>query len=136
MTLIKIIAFVIFVIACVTIYHNTNSFEPKKRILYIIIGMIIMYGITSLICAIDTSGIQVENEQALNDTIGVIKMIFTPINAMVVLSSLGNTFGKAKDQYITTDKAGKRLVIILIAFIVIVIFEINYIKDFITGVLG
>lgn len=136
MTLIKIIAFVIFVIACVTIYHNTNSFEPKRRILYIIIGMIIMYGVTSLICAIDTSGVQVENEQALNDTVSVIKMIFTPLNAMIILSSIGNTFGKAKDQYITTEKAGKRLLIILIATIVILVFETNYIKDFITGVLG
>ncbi len=35
MTVIKIIAFIIFGIACVTIYHNTNSYEPKKRILYI-----------------------------------------------------------------------------------------------------
>ena len=136
MTLIKIIAFVIFVIACVTIYHNTNSFEPKRRILYIIIGMIIMYGVTSLICAIDTSGVQVENEQALNDTVSVIKMIFTPLNAMIILSIIGNTFGKAKDQYITTEKAGKRLLIILIATIVILVFETNYIKDFITGVLG
>ncbi|MCI9365942.1 MAG: hypothetical protein HFJ54_05180 [Clostridia bacterium] len=36
MVLIKIIAFVIFIIAFVTIYHNTNSFEPKQRIIYIV----------------------------------------------------------------------------------------------------
>ncbi len=136
MTVIKIVAFIIFLIACVTIYHNTNSFEPKKRILYIIVGIIIMYGITSIICAIDTNGIQIESEQALEDTINVIKIIFTPINAMIVLSSIGNTMGKAKDQEITTDKAGKRLVIIFILFIIILIFETNYIKEFITGVLG
>lgn len=136
MTVIKIIAFVIFIIACVTIYHNTNSFEPKKRILYIIIGMIVMYGITSIICAIDINDIQVDNEQAINDTLNVIKMIFTPINSMIILSSLGNTFGKAKDQEITTEKAGRRTILILIAFIIILIFETNYIGDFITRVLG
>lgn len=136
MTIIKIIAFVIFLIACVAIYHNTNSFEPKKRILYIIAGMIIMYGITSIICSIDMNGIQVENEQAIKDTLMVIKIIFTPINAMVILSSLGNTMGKLKDKEITSEKASKRLIIILIAIIVILVFETNYIRNFITGVLG
>lgn len=95
-----------------------------------------MYAITSIICAIDVSGIDVPNEQALDDTISVIKMIFTPINAMIALASIGNTIGKVKDQEITTDKAGKRLIIILIAIVIIFIFETNYIKNFITGVLG
>lgn len=136
MTIIKIIALVIFLIACIAIYHNTNSFEPKKRILYIIIGMIIMYVITSIICSIDMSGIQVENEQAIKDTLMVIKIIFTPINAMVILSSLGNTMGKVKDKELTLEKASKRLIIILIAIIIILVFETNYIRNFITGVLG
>lgn len=34
---IKVIAFIIFGIACVAIYHNTNSFEPAKRIGYIVV---------------------------------------------------------------------------------------------------
>jgi len=136
MTIIKVVAFIIFVIACIAIYHNTNSFEPKKRIGCIVLGMIIMYGITSIICAVDTSGIEVKNEQALKDTISVVKWIFTPINALIALTSIGNTLGKAKDQEITTDKAGKRLMIILIALIVIFVFESSYIKSFINGVLG
>lgn len=36
-TVIGIISFIIFVISCVTIYHNTNSYEPSKRIVYIIV---------------------------------------------------------------------------------------------------
>lgn len=33
----RLIALLIFAISCVTIYHNTNSYEPKYRIIYIII---------------------------------------------------------------------------------------------------
>lgn len=95
-----------------------------------------MYAITSIICAIDVNGIDVPNEDALNDTLSVIKMIFTPINAMITLASIGNVVGKVKDQEITTEKAGKRLIIIVIAIVIIFIFETNYIKNFITGVLG
>ncbi len=95
-----------------------------------------MYAITSIICAIDTTGIEVKSEQALKDTLSVVKWIFTPINALVALSSLGNTFGKVKDKVITTDKARKRLIIIGIVLIILFIFETSYIKSFISGLLG
>ena len=136
MTIIKIIAFVILCISCVTIYHNTNSYEPKKRIIYIIIGMITMYGITSIICSIKSNGIKVNNVNAINDTLGVIKMIFTPMNAMILLAPLGNIFGKAKDKGISADSAGKRLLLLIIIFVIIIIFEANYIGGFITNLLG
>lgn len=136
MTVIKAIAFAIFIVACIAIYHNTNSYEPKKRILFIVVGMALMYGITSLMCTTNINGVQVKNGQALEDTVSVMKWIFTPINALIALCSIGNTLGKAKDQEITPDKAGKRLMIIGIALIIIFIFESNYIRNFITGVLG
>ncbi len=36
-TIVKVIAFIIFAISCVTIYHNTNSYEKSKRIIYIVV---------------------------------------------------------------------------------------------------
>ncbi len=95
-----------------------------------------MYIITSIICAIDTSGINVESTEALDETVRVIKWIFTPINAMIALAPLGNTFGKLKDEELDKEKAGKRLIIMLIALIIICVFETNYISNFINGVLG
>ncbi len=96
---IRLIALLIFGVSCVTIYHNTNSYEPKYRIVYIIVGTAIMYFITSLICSMNAKGINVK-EEALNDVQSVIKLIFTPINSLIVLSYLGNTFGKVKDNVI------------------------------------
>ena len=136
MTVIRIIAFVIFVISCVTIYHNTNSFEPIKRIIYIALGMVLMYLITTVICNIKISGITVENDEALKETVNVMKIIFVPINAMIGLSPIGNVFGKLRDKVIELDKAKIRLIIILIIFILILIFEANYIGNFITDLLG
>ena len=95
-----------------------------------------MYLITAGICTMDTKGIEIKNEQALNDTILVMKLIFTPINSMIVLSLLGNTFGKIKDNILSTEKAGKRIVIIFVVFILILIFEANYIGGFIHSLLG
>ncbi len=95
-----------------------------------------MYFITSILCNMQTKGIQVHSKEALNDTVSVMKWIFTPVNSMVVLSVLGNIFGKVKDSVIGTDKAGKYLMIAVIVFIIIFIFEGNYISNFITGLLA
>lgn len=95
-----------------------------------------MYIITSAICGLNEGVIKVTNQAAINDVETVIKLIFTPINAMIVLSVLGNTFGKVKDKVIGTDKAGKRIIILLIVFIAILIFEAGYIGDFMRGLLG
>ena len=135
MTIIKLIALIIFIISCITIYHNTNSFEPKKRIIYIAIGMVVMYGLTSVLCALKSNGIEINNTEA-NNTFTVIKMIFTPINAIIFLAPLGNIVGKAYDKTITTESAGKRLLVLLIIFVIIIIFETNYIGNFITNLLG
>ena len=136
MIIIKLIALIVFIISCVTIYHNTNSFEPKKRILYIVIGMAIMFGITSIICVLKSSGIKTNNTAAINDTLGVIKMIFTPINALIFLAPLGNIIGKAKDNVITTNIAGKGILVLLVIFAIIIIFETSYIGSFISNLLG
>lgn len=94
-----------------------------------------MYILTSIICMVKSRGVTVQNADAMKEILNVLKMIFTPINAIIILAPLGNLFGKVKDKVIDTEKAKKRLIILLIAFIVILIFETNYIGDFITNLL-
>ena len=94
-----------------------------------------MYAITSIICAIGSNGIVVENEEALKQTVNVVKLIFTPINALMLLAILGNTFGKVKDQVLEKEKASKRTIIFIILFIIVLFFETSYIRNFIEGVL-
>ena len=95
-----------------------------------------MYALTSMICGISSSGIEVKSEEALNDTVTVMRLIFTPINSMILLASLGNIFGKVKDQIIGTDKAGIRTIVVIMVFILALIFEASYIGNFIHGLLG
>lgn len=59
-----------------------------------------MYGITSIICTMNAKGISSSKAVALNDVESVLRLIFTPINSLIVLSLLGNTFGKVKDNII------------------------------------
>ena len=95
-----------------------------------------MYLLTLIICKMGVGGLKVNSEEALKEITSVMTWIFTPINAMIVLGALGNVFGKVKDEIIDTSKAGKRIIILLIIFIVMLIFETNYIAGFIQNLLG
>ncbi len=95
-----------------------------------------MYFLTSMMCGMAESGIEVKSEAALEDVELVLKLLFTPINSMVLLASMGNTFGKLKDKMIEQDKAVKRTIIVLVVFIVLLIIESNYMGGFVQNLLG
>lgn len=94
-----------------------------------------MYIVTAIIFVIASRGIQSENNASINKMLNTIKMIFTPLNAMIVCTPLGNIIGKAKDKDINMQKTKRRLIILLVAIIVIFAFEVNYIRDFINNLL-
>lgn len=135
MTVIKIIAFVVFAISCAVIYHNTNSYEPAKRVGYIVIATIVMYIVTAIVGNIATSGINVKSELALKDALLAMKLLFTPINSMIVFGSLGNIFGKLKENTIGTDKAGTRVIIMLVALVIMLVIEASIIGGFVKDIL-
>lgn len=135
LTVIKAVALIIFAVAVAVIYHNTNSYEPVQRIIYIIGGTVAVYIVTAIICTLSVSGMNVKSEAALEDTLSVMKMMFTPINAMIVLATLGNVFGKLKDKAMETDKAGKIILIMVVVLIVVLVVESNYVGGFVHDLL-
>ena len=82
------VSLIVFVIACLTIYHNTNAFEPRQRVVYIVLGMVFMYLLTTIICSIKSKGIHIDKEHAIDETLKVAKMLFTPVNGIIILASL------------------------------------------------
>lgn len=97
--------------------------------------MLIMYIVTTIIFTIASRGIQSEKQASINKMLNTIKMIFTPLNAMIVCAPLGNIIGKAKEKEINMQKTKRRLIILLVAIIVIFAFEVNYISNFANNLL-
>ncbi|MCI8519690.1 MAG: hypothetical protein HFJ51_06620 [Clostridia bacterium] len=95
-----------------------------------------MYFVTSIVGSAATSGINVKSDLALRDALVSMQLLFTPINSMIVFGVLGNIFGKLKDKAIEADKAGKRVIIMLAIFIVILVIEASYIGGFVRDILG
>ena len=95
-----------------------------------------MYGIVCILCALKSDLIRTDNENAIKDTLNIIKMFITPINAIIILTPIGNIVGKVYDEVITTKVATRRIAIFLVIFILALLFEASYIGSFINNLLG
>lgn len=135
MPIIFIISFIIYVIAGFMIYHNMYNFDKSKKIKTIIIGFIITLILTIIICCISSNNIDIENTQYVSIIRNTSILLFSPINSIIFIPYICNLLNKYKDNRIDEQKLKKRLIILCIILIFIVIFELNYIKDFQIGLL-
>lgn len=102
MLLILTISIIIYVVAGIMIYHNLYNYDKSSKIKLMIIGFIMTFIVTIIICFISTSGIDANVKQ-----ISVVRnaaiVIFAPINSIISLPYIYNLLNKYKDKRI--DKA-------------------------------
>ena len=65
-----------------------------------------------------------------------IKHIFIPINLLIYSTPIGVLINKLKDNIIKKEKFNKSIIIITLIFVIVLIFETNYISSFYRGVLN
>lgn len=135
MLLIFIISTIIYIVAGVMIYHNLYNYDKSSKIKLMIIGFIITFILTVIICFISASGINA-NANYISIVRNTSILIFAPINAVISLPYICNMFNKYKDKRINVIQLKRRILIFSIILIFIVIFEIAYIKDFEVGLIN
>ena len=136
MPLIFIISLVIYVIAGFVIYHNMYNFDKKEKIKMIILGFIVTLIMTTIICFISSNNINTENTQYISIIRNTSILLFSPINSIIFIPYIGNLLNKYKDNRLDEEQIKKRLIILAIILILIVIFELDYIKAFQVGLLS
>lgn len=134
MIIIGIISIVIYIVAILMISTNTYEFEKDQKIKFIIIGIIITAILTIILCQISSKGIQA-NENYINVTKQVAIWLFSPINAILFLPYIGNMLNKYKGKKINKEQLTKRMIILFVILVVVIIFEIGYMKDFEMGLM-
>ena len=135
MVLIFIIILALYIIAIISTYQNMFAFEKTTKILYLILGFIIVSIITVIISKIGLPN-SADNKEILNVVKRTIQIIFIPLNALIILPFMANNISKYKVKAISEEKLKKRILIMSIVYIIFIIFEKNYIKDFHIGVLA
>lgn len=129
------VAVVIYFILIAWTWHNLGGIEKSKKITFIILTTVIMYVITLVIFQMSTEGIRYPTIQMQNDIKNALVAIFTGINGIIVMPQIGKMLDQVNEGQIEKEKAKKKILILVIIFVLCIIFEKGYMKDTQEGIL-
>lgn len=129
MFLIYIISLVIYIIATIMIYHNLYNYDKSNKIKIIVIGYIITFLVTLVLCTISKNGINT-NSNNLKIVNSTSILLFSPINAIISIPYMCNLLNKYKKDIITKTQLQKRTIIFAIILLIVLVLESGYIKEF------
>ncbi len=129
MIFIVMIALVIYFVLIAWTWQSLGFIEKNKKIAFILIGIIIMYGITWIIYQITKVGVEYPNIEIQRSIQNVLVSIFTGINGMIILPQMGRMLDKINEDEMKKEEFIKKLIILMIVFVISVIIEMGYMKD-------
>ena len=135
MTIIVIIAIVIYAILVTWCWHNLGRIEKSKKIIYIIIGMIIIFIITNIVYSISKADVSYPEEQIEGTVRNTLLLVFTALNGLIVVPYIAKQLDRIREKEIEKEKFTKKMILLLIVFILCLILESGYLKDTQLGIL-
>lgn len=129
MIFIIMIALVIYFVLIAWTWQSLGFIEKNKKVVFIIVGIIIMYAITWIIYQITKVGVEYPNEEMKNSIQNILVAIFTGINGMIIMPQIGKMLDKINEDEMEKQEFTKKLIILMIVFVISIIIEIGYMKD-------
>ncbi len=126
-------AILLNVVAIVLLYHCLPDLEKKEKIIFIVVGIAVMYILTSIIYWISSKGVEVQevSERAKN----MITFIFVPLNGIIILPILAKSYNRYIIGDLESDKLRNRIIIMVIALVILMIIECSYFKNIQNGII-
>ena len=113
-------------IAVVLTYHFLKTLDRKENIMFIAIAIAINYVVVSIIYWLSSIGI----EQVVTQTAkSFVTYMFVPVNMIVLMPIIANTYCKAKLKQLKYEQIKKRFIIVAIVAVLLFIFEFFYFKS-------
>ena len=135
MAFIIITAIIVYFILIAWTWQSLGFMEKTKKVAFILIGAILMYGITWIIFQTAKGGITYQNPELQSRIQKILGAIFTGINGIIVMPQLGKMLDKVNEGQMEKEVLVKKIIILIIIFILCLIFESGYMKDTQEGIL-
>jgi len=135
MPFIIIAEIIIYFILISWTWKSLGFIETPKKIIYIFVGAIIMYIITSILFNLSKTGIQYPTAEIQGNVKNVLVIIFTGLNGIIVMPQIGKILDKINEDEIDKKQLQKRLLILCVIFIICLFVESGYMKDTQEGIL-
>ena len=120
MAIIIIVSIIVFVILITWCWHNLGKLEINKKIVYIIIGLILMFVITSIVFGISKNNIEYQNNEIKDAIANILTLIFTGLNGLIVMPYIAKQIDRKKEKEIDDKEFKKKIIIFSIIFLTFV----------------
>ncbi len=125
----------IFLILISWTWNNLGNIDKTKRVITIIVSLIIIAIITLIVFNISKSSVNYKSEEEVSAVRVVLVILFTFVNGLVIMPSIAKTLNSINNKEITKEQAGKRFLIAIVIFIIVLIFECGYLTSIQNGIL-
>lgn len=127
MIFILIFIIILNVVTIVLTYHCLGDLLKKERLIFIVVGLAVMYALTSVVYWISTNGIEITEVSETGKNL--ITLLFVPINGLVILPLLAKSYYKYKTGGLDKSVLLKRGTVLGVLLVIVLIFECIYFKN-------
>lgn len=135
MAFIITISIVMYLINIAWTWKNLGELEKSKKVIFIVIGLVAIYIITTIVFFISQKGVQYENEESMRTIKNVLVAVFAGINGIVLLPQMAKILDNAKEGEMEKNQLINRIILWIIILLICLIFECGYMKDTQEGIL-
>lgn len=136
MSIIIIMIVAVYLLMIAWTWQSLGDIDKKKKVIFIILGIILSYIITMVIFNISQNGINYQSEITKKEVRKILVLLFTSLNSVIFVPYIAKIWNKVKKNEIEDDKLKKRIIGIIIVFIICAIFECGYLKDIQNGIIN
>lgn len=134
--IIYIVIAVLFGVLIAWTWNNSKSFQANnKKITFILVGLAILFIITFIIFSISGIGISYPNNEIMKQVRKIAILIFMPVNGFLSLPHIANIKAEVEKGNYEQEKLKRKIIIFGIVWLILIIFEIIYLKDFQNGII-
>ncbi len=116
-------------------WQSLGSIEKTKKVVMILIGIILIYGITWIVFQTTKPEMDYQNIEMQNSVQNMLVAIFSGINGIIVMPQIAKILDKIEENEIEQEQFIKRIGILVIIFVICLIFERGYMRDTQEGIL-
>ncbi|MCF0124727.1 MAG: hypothetical protein HUJ68_03045 [Clostridia bacterium] len=126
LTFIIMVALIIYLVAICATWNSLSVLNNERKIILIIVQIILVYVITLIVYVIGNGGINYPSIILKTSTRRVLVPIFSGINSILIIPIISKQINLLHDNEITKEKFKKRIIILMLAFAILLMFENSY----------
>lgn len=115
------------VVAIALTYYCLENMDKKEKVIFIAVGIAIIYILTSFVYWISTKDIEIKEVSETGKNL--ITFLFVPINAIVILPLLAKSYQKYKIGRLKSEQFRNRIIVLSVILLVALVIECSYFKD-------